>query len=72
MAERLAAEGIEIDRRKIQLSQPIKDLGTFSIPVKLHRDVVPEFSVTVVKKGGEDPVVEESPSDDVSEDSPAE
>ncbi len=72
VAERLAAEGIEIDRRKIQLPQPIKDLGTFSVPVKLHRDVVPEFTVTVVKKGGEEPVVEASPSDDESEDVPAE
>ncbi len=67
VAERLVEEGIEIDRRKIQLAQPIKDLGTFSIPVKLHRDIVPEFSVTVVKKGGEDQVVEENPSDDTNE-----
>ncbi|MGB0911008.1 MAG: 50S ribosomal protein L9 [Nitrospirales bacterium] len=72
VAEKLVEEGIEIDRRKIQLSQPIKDLGTFSIPIKLHRDVVPEFSVTVVKKGGEEPVVEESPVADTSQDASAE
>ena len=72
VAEKLVEEGIEIDRRKIQLSQPIKDLGTFSIPIKLHRDVVPEFSVTVVKKGGDEPVVEESLVSETSEDTSAE
>ena len=60
-------KAIEIDRRKIQLPQPIKELGTFSIPVKLHRDLIPEFSVTVVKKGGEEPVVEETPSSEAGE-----
>ena len=67
LGDRLAEEGLEIDRRKIQLAQPIKELGTFSIPVKLHREVVPEFSVTVVKKGGEESVAEESSSDEASD-----
>ena len=62
IAERMAQEGLDIDRRKIQLSQPIKELGTFSIPVKLHREVVPEVSVTVLKKGGEESSSEESTS----------
>ncbi|MCA9472491.1 MAG: 50S ribosomal protein L9 [Nitrospirales bacterium] len=67
IGERLSQEGIEIDRRKISLAQPIKELGTYAVPVKLHREVVPEVSVTVVKKGGEEPVQDEI---DLAEDSP--
>lgn len=51
IADGLADQGIEIDRRKIQLSQPLKELGTFSVPIKLHRDVVPQVSVSIIKKG---------------------
>ena len=51
IAEGLEEQGFEIDRRKIQLSQPLKELGTFSVPIKLHRDVVPEVSIAIVKKG---------------------
>lgn len=50
IAEGLAAQGLEVDRRKIQLAQPIKELGTFTVPVKLHRDVTASVSVQVVKK----------------------
>ena len=50
IAEVLAAQGIEIDRRKIQLPDPIKALGDFTVPVKLHRDVTAEVSVQVVKE----------------------
>lgn len=57
IAEQLAAQGLEVDRRKIQLAHPIKELGTFSVPVKLHREIVTKISVTVGKKG-----VEEAPS----------
>ncbi|WP_447971291.1 50S ribosomal protein L9 [Nitrospira sp. M1] len=67
VAEQLAKDGIDIDRRKIQLAQPIKELGTFSVPVKLHRDVVPEFSVTVVKKGEEEPEAHAHASSETSE-----
>ncbi|GJL56904.1 MAG: 50S ribosomal protein L9 [Nitrospirales bacterium] len=70
VAERLANEGVEIDRRKIQLAQPIKELGTFSVPVKLHRDVVPEISVTVVKKDGEASVAEAQATRDTDETEP--
>ena len=37
--------GVELDRRKLQLDEPIKTLGTHEVPVKLHSDV--EFRVTV-------------------------
>ena len=48
IAEDLAGKGIEIDKRKIQLAEPIKQLGEFSVPLKLHRDVVAQLRVKVV------------------------
>lgn len=64
IAEQLAAKGIEVDRRKIQLALPIKELGTFSVPVKLHRDIVSKISVTVGKtEGGEASAPEETDSE---------
>ncbi len=38
-----------IDKRKIQLSEPIKALGEFTVPVKIHRDVTAEVKLKVVK-----------------------
>ncbi len=48
--EELGAKGFPVDRRKIQLDQPIKELGTCTVPIKLHRDVTASVTVTVVKK----------------------
>ena len=50
IAEGLAEKGIVVDRRKIQLDQPIKELGTFTIPIKLPRDVTATVMIHVVKK----------------------
>jgi large subunit ribosomal protein L9 len=50
IAEGLAEKGFTVDRRKIQLAQPIKELGTFTIPVKLPREVTASIAVHVVKK----------------------
>jgi large subunit ribosomal protein L9 len=50
IAEALAAQGHTIDRRKIQLAQPIKELGTHAIPIKLHREVTATVSVVVARK----------------------
>jgi len=49
IAEALAVQGIEIDRRKIQLQHPIKELGSTKVPIKLHSQVTTEITVTVVK-----------------------
>lgn len=48
IAEAAAAQGIKIDRRKIHLEEPLKRLGEFTVPVKLHADVVVDLKVTVV------------------------
>jgi large subunit ribosomal protein L9 len=50
IAEGLLAKGFTVDRRKIQLAQPIKELGTVIVPVKLHHQVTASVSVTVVKQ----------------------
>lgn len=49
IAEVLAAQKIEIDKRRIQLPEPIKALGDFTVPVKVHSGVVAEVKVQVVK-----------------------
>ncbi len=50
IAEELAARGIVIDRRKIQLSQPIKEVGLVTVPIKLHPEVTASLAVTVAKQ----------------------
>jgi large subunit ribosomal protein L9 len=47
VAEALAARGLELDRRTIDLSEPIKTVGQFDVPVKLHSEVVGKVKVTV-------------------------
>jgi len=51
VADALAAKNFTIDRRKIQLDEPIKQLGEYKVPLRLHRDVVIEITVTVVREG---------------------
>lgn len=48
IAAALAREGVEVDRRKIDLEHPIKTLGFHSVPVRLHPDVHGEVKVHVV------------------------
>ena len=51
VAEALEKKGFDIDRRKIQLQEPIKRLGEFDIPVRLQRDVTATIKVKVVAEG---------------------
>jgi large subunit ribosomal protein L9 len=48
IAEKLAEQGITIDRRQIELDEPIKALGVTSVPVRLHPQVRPEVKVWVI------------------------
>src|SRR5436190_1758027 len=48
ITEALTAKGFELDRRKLQLAEPIKKLGEYDVPVKLHRDVTTHLKVRVV------------------------
>ena len=47
IAQQLEAKGFTIDRRKISLEEPLKQLGEFHVPVKLHRDVTTHVKVTI-------------------------
>jgi large subunit ribosomal protein L9 len=49
IASSLAEQQVDIDRRKIQLAEPLKALGEYEVPVKLHRDVIGQVKVKVVK-----------------------
>jgi large subunit ribosomal protein L9 len=48
IAHALQAKGFEIDKRKIQLADPIKALGQVQVPVRVHRDVTAQVTVKVV------------------------
>ena len=48
IAEKLAEQGVTIDRRQIELDEPIKALGVHSVPVRLHPQVQPEVKVWVI------------------------
>jgi large subunit ribosomal protein L9 len=48
IAELMSEKGFDIDRRKIELDQPIKELGEYKVKIKLYRDVVALVQVNVV------------------------
>src|SRR5271155_3104569 len=50
VADALAAKNYVIDRRKVLLEEPIKSLGEFKVPVRLHKEVTAEVTVLVVKE----------------------
>jgi large subunit ribosomal protein L9 len=53
IAEFLRGKGFEVDRRKLILPEPLKTLGEFDVPLKLHREVTVPLKVKVVREGGE-------------------
>jgi large subunit ribosomal protein L9 len=50
IVEALEKQGYTIERRKIALDEPIKTLGEFKVPVRLHREVTADITVNVVKE----------------------
>ena len=50
IAENLKAEGLEVDKRKIILEEPIKILGVYNVEIRLHPEVKTQARVWVVKK----------------------
>ena len=50
IAELLREKGIDVDRRKIQLEEPLRALGEFPVPIKLHSDVTATITVEVAKE----------------------
>jgi len=50
IAEALAKKGFDLDRRKIQIHEPLKTLGEFTVPIRLHRDVTTHLKVVIEKE----------------------
>jgi large subunit ribosomal protein L9 len=50
IARELENRGFNIDRRKIQLQEPLKTLGEFTVAIRLHRDVTTNVKVTITKE----------------------
>jgi large subunit ribosomal protein L9 len=57
IAQQLEAKGFTVDRRKIALDDPLKSLGEYHVPVKLHREVTSHVKVTVKGEAAEEEVV---------------
>ncbi len=70
IAETLAAQGIEIDRRRILLDSPIRVLGEYPVRVRLHAGVISEVLVKVTPEGRiaeEAPAVANEPAEEAAE-----
>ncbi|HWA94797.1 MAG TPA: 50S ribosomal protein L9 [Terracidiphilus sp.] len=67
IAGELETQGFTIDRRKIQLNEPLKSLGEYEVAVKLHREVTARVKVKVLGEAGE-----EAPAEEVAEAAAAE
>lgn len=50
IAEALALKGYNIDKRKVQLEEPIKTIGEYDIPLRLHREVTATVKVNVIRE----------------------
>jgi large subunit ribosomal protein L9 len=50
IAEFYEKQQIAVDKRKIQLSEPLKELGEFQVAIRLHRDVTAEITVKVINE----------------------
>jgi large subunit ribosomal protein L9 len=53
IADALEQKGFKIDRRKIQLNEPLKSIGEFEVPIRLHREVSSKVKVVVEKEASE-------------------
>jgi large subunit ribosomal protein L9 len=51
IAESLLKQGFETDRRKIGLREPIKKIGEYTVPIRLHREVIVQLPVKVLAEG---------------------
>jgi large subunit ribosomal protein L9 len=49
IAEALAEEGVEVERRAIKLDEPIKSIGLFTVPIRLHSEVTANVRVYVIR-----------------------
>ena len=67
IAAALAAQGFEIDRRKIHLGEPLKSVGEFTVDIRLYREVTGHIKVNVAAEAAaEAPVAEEEPASEAA------
>ncbi len=71
IAEELAAQGFEVDRRKIVLNEPLKSLGEFTVPIRLYREVTAHVKVNVQAEAAEQGGAEEPASAEAASAAPA-
>lgn len=71
ICEKLAEDGITLDRKHIKLAKSIKDLGTFDIPITLKEEVMTKIILQVNPEGGPLPVTE-AVKEETAEEKPAE
>ena len=50
IADALASQDIEVDRRNIELDEPIRELGVFMVPIRFHADVTADIQIVVVRE----------------------
>jgi large subunit ribosomal protein L9 len=67
IAAEIETKGIEIDRRKIQLAEPIKTVGDYDVAIKLHREVTAHVKVKVVADAVEEAAAEAAVAEPVAE-----
>ncbi len=72
IAGRLAEAGFQIDRRKIELGEALKQVGDHTVSVRLHREVIAELAVKVVSAGIPEPDEVETPELEAAESDGAE
>ena len=74
IAEALKGQGYEVERRRIMLKEPIKEVGDYEVTIKLHREVTPVVKVAVRKEGTVDApaeAAETAPAADAEAEAPA-
>lgn len=67
IADALTAKGIDVDKRRIELAQPIKATGVHEVEVRLHRDVTAKIQVEVLPIGVETLETAEAPAAEPAE-----
>jgi large subunit ribosomal protein L9 len=72
IAGELSTKGFEVDRRKIQLGEPLKNLGDFTVPIRLHRDVTARIRVKVQAEAGHEQQAGEATAQPAAEEAVAE
>jgi large subunit ribosomal protein L9 len=74
IAEMIGKQGIEVDRRKIVLAEPIKRLGTYEVPIKIHHEVTATVQLEVKSDGTEvvEPEEKKTETDGTEEAAPEE